>query len=382
MTSPGHSNPSAVPMTHCPFCGAQIPSAALSCPGCGSPVGRSPKPTNSGWTELAPIKDMARLRVGSSTCQIEGIYVPVADFNLAAGDSVYFAHHVLLWRDPQVEVRRMSLAGAFTRMLSGLPVVMTEAHGPGHIAFSRDEAGEMIALPLHPGQSVDVAEHMMLAATSQILYSWLDTFVWYTTRNGNETETHYPIGRYIDRFTAHAQPGLLLLHASGNVFVRELAAGQVLLIKPTSLVYKDPTVSMALDVQYPTGFILGNHRLMWLQLRGPGRVAIQSAYEPVEDNGRNIVSQSTFPWSRQGAGRGQLASAAVPAMSTQSSAPTGPPATLDPRHALIAKMVAAAMVNGQVPPEAMNRIIAVAAQHNLVPYDVHLIVKHVHVHGW
>ena len=60
--------------------------------------------TDSGWTELPAIPDMARIQFGQSTCQIEGAYVPVADMNLAAGDSVYFSHHVLLWQDPSVEL--------------------------------------------------------------------------------------------------------------------------------------------------------------------------------------------------------------------------------------------------------------------------------------
>ena len=133
-------------VSQCPWCGAAVSSADLSCPGCGATVQRSKRATDSGWNELPPIRDMARLQVGSSTCQIEGLYVPVADFNLAAGDGVYFAHHSILWKDPQVEVRRMSLKGALNRLFAGLPMVMTEAHGPGHIAFSRDEPGESILI--------------------------------------------------------------------------------------------------------------------------------------------------------------------------------------------------------------------------------------------
>ena len=66
-------------------------------------------PPHSGWTKLPARKDMAKLQIGNSSCQIEGLYVPVADMNLAAGDSVYFTHHVLLWKDPQVNVTTMSL---------------------------------------------------------------------------------------------------------------------------------------------------------------------------------------------------------------------------------------------------------------------------------
>ena len=45
---------------------------------------------------------MARIQFGQSTCQIEGTYVPTADFKLAGDDSIYFSHHTVLWTDPTV----------------------------------------------------------------------------------------------------------------------------------------------------------------------------------------------------------------------------------------------------------------------------------------
>jgi len=141
--------------------------------------------TESGWSELPGRKDMAKLQFGNSFCQIEGIYVPVADVSLAPGDAVYFAHHVLLWKDPQVTITTMGMKGAFKRLLAGMPLVMTQAQGPGHIAFSRDAPGEMIALPLQPGQAVDVREHLFLVATNQITYDWFQSGVWFTTKSGN-----------------------------------------------------------------------------------------------------------------------------------------------------------------------------------------------------
>ena len=110
----------------------------------------------------------------------------------------------------------------------------------------------------------------------------------------------YPIGNFMDRFTAPQQPGLLLIHASGNVYVRQLAPGQSILIKPTALIFKDPSVSMQLHFEHPasggggffsmlTSFAL---RYLWLRITGPGRVAIQSAFEPVEDSGASIYGHS------------------------------------------------------------------------------------------
>ena len=48
----------------------------------------------------------------------------------------------------------MSMRGGWKRMKAGLPLIMMEAHGPGHIALSDNHAGEVIALPLQHGQQM------------------------------------------------------------------------------------------------------------------------------------------------------------------------------------------------------------------------------------
>jgi uncharacterized protein (AIM24 family) len=277
----------------CPWCAHVTDASTTACPACGAPVDVRAAVTDSGWTELPAIRDMAKLQFGQSFCQIEGKYVPIADFKLAAGDGVYFAHHLLLWKDDQAQVTAMPLAKAWKRLFSGLPLIMTQATGPGRIAFSKDQPGELIALPLQSSQSVDVREHVFMVATHSITYDWFETGIWFSTNNGKDTETHYPIGMFMDRFTAGAAPGLLLLHGAGNVFVRTLSPAQAILIKPTSLLFKDPTVRMNLHFEHPGGtwksWRSWGNRYLWLRLTGPGRVAVQSNYEHMEDPGNNLV---------------------------------------------------------------------------------------------
>jgi uncharacterized protein (AIM24 family) len=301
---PAHA---AVPHTgasqKCQWCGAVFDAssgASANCPKCGAALqARSATPSLSGWLELPPRKDMAKLQFGNSSCQIEGLYVPAAEMNLAPEDSVYFSHHVLLWMDPQVRISTMSMKGGWKRMFAGLPLIMTQAQGPGHIAFSKDEPGELIALPLQPGQAVDVREHMFLAATSNIQYDWFAIQVWYQVQNDKEVETFYPVGTLMDRFFAPASPGLLLLHAGGTVLVRTLAPGESILVKPTALVFKDPTVQMQLHLEHPNAGLFSwgawqarSIRAIWLTLTGPGRVAIQSVFERMEQENGNIVYTS------------------------------------------------------------------------------------------
>ena len=42
---------------------------------------------------------MTEIHFGTSTCQVEGEIVPVAEINLGPGDSIFFEHHVMLWKD-------------------------------------------------------------------------------------------------------------------------------------------------------------------------------------------------------------------------------------------------------------------------------------------
>jgi hypothetical protein len=135
----------------CRYCRMPHPPAGPSCPSCGAALDVRQVVTRSGWTEQPPIKDMARIQFGQSRVQIEGTYVPVADFSLVGQEWIYFSHHALLWSDPSVRLSNTSLAGGWNRMLAGLPLIMVEARGPGHIALSGDHSGDMVALPLMPG---------------------------------------------------------------------------------------------------------------------------------------------------------------------------------------------------------------------------------------
>jgi uncharacterized protein (AIM24 family) len=276
----------------CPWCGAEtaLVATALNCPACGTSVDVQLLTDDAGWCELPPLRDMARLQIGRSFCQIEGTYVPVADFNLAAEDRVYFRPQVLLWKDIPVQLKGMPLAGAWRRFFAGLPVIMAQAHGPGHVAFSQDAPGELIALPLDAGQCIDVREGAFLVATGEIHYDWFSPDVWYQTSQ----RTHYPIGRYMDRFRAVDRHGLLLLHGRGNVFVRRLDGQQTLYLKPPSLIFKEPDVSMSICIEHPGGFNrVWRRRYVWLRLSGMGRVAIQSEFPHWEDPPQPVYRLST-----------------------------------------------------------------------------------------
>jgi hypothetical protein len=67
---------------------------------------------------------------GGVTYHVQGELVPALHIELGSVP-VFFEHHILLWKDPSVEIGVKSLSGAFKRVLSGMPVFMTEARGIG-----------------------------------------------------------------------------------------------------------------------------------------------------------------------------------------------------------------------------------------------------------
>ena len=157
----------------CQWCKAQNETGRTNCTTCGAPLDKKDLVTDSGWAEAPRLRDMTEFRFSSSTCQIEGEIVPVAEIALAQGDSVFFEHHVMLWKEPQVPMSALNTGGGMKRTLGGMPHILSVAHGPGRVAFSRDATGEVVVLPLHPSMEIDVREHAFLAGTHSLTYSFV-----------------------------------------------------------------------------------------------------------------------------------------------------------------------------------------------------------------
>lgn len=137
------------------------------------------------------------------------------------------------------------------RRLAGMPLFMMEASGPGHIAFSGNEPGEVIAVPLEAGHRIHVSEHHFLMATTSITYDWFTPGIWWALGTGNEQERFHPRGRYMDKFTAEKERGLLLLHGRGNTFIRDLHKGERIYVQPQAVLYKDRSVDMSIHMERP-----------------------------------------------------------------------------------------------------------------------------------
>ncbi|MBN9388783.1 MAG: AIM24 family protein [Chloroflexi bacterium] len=247
----------------------------------GPPQGGNPNPfyydlhphQDAGWTGAtnATGDNLKETRIGNTLVRIAGNIVPQVEVALAPGESVYFEHHILLWKHPSINIGIKPLKGAFKRMMAGMQIFVTEATGPGSIAFSRDDAGEIVPIHIRPGEELHVREHQFLAATGSVDYSFFRV-------KGVANILFGGTGFWIDRFVAPQQPGLLLLHGYGNVYEINLRPGEAIDVEPGGFLYKDASVQMTTNSQrLSTGF-LGGFNLFMNRFVGPGRLGIQTMY--------------------------------------------------------------------------------------------------------
>ena len=213
------------------------------------------------------IETKHEMTYGGINLTVGGELVPVCTVSLTpASGAIFFEHHILLWRDPQVEITAKTLKGAGKRILAGLPIVVTEASGNGRIAFSRDGPGQLILAELGAGEQLDVREHQFLFATKTVEYG-------YYRLKGISNLMFGGTGFFIDTFKG---PGLVALHGYGNVLERELASGEQIDVEPGAYMYKDSQVKMeTIRLGLKTGF-MGGTSMFLNRFTGPGKLGVQS----------------------------------------------------------------------------------------------------------
>ena len=202
---------------------------------------------------------------------LDGELVPMLTVEMPPGGAVYFEHHVLLWKHPGVDIGLRPMQGTFKRMMAGMQIFVTEARGPGQIAFSRDGAGHIVPMHLKAGEELHVREHQFLAATANFDYT-------FERVKGVANILFGGTGFFIDKFHGHKGDGIVWLHGYGNVFEKLLAAGETIDVEPGGWLYKDPGVRMETTMARLSTGVFAGFSLVLNRFTGPGRLGLQSMY--------------------------------------------------------------------------------------------------------
>jgi len=211
--------------------------------------------------------------IGDLAYRIEGELVPVLHLRLGGEVNIYFEHHVLFWKTPELAIKA-KVGGFVKRRFAGMSAILMETNSSGSLAFSRNAAGHVFGYHLAPGDSLLVREGQWLAASNNIKYEphvikgLGNKFV-----GGN--------GFWQIKFTNNSDSdGVVWLHGYGNVFSKELAPGEAFDVEPGAWVYYTPSITLQqTGYGVRTGLLAGGNNIFFNRFIGPGEVGLQSMYE-------------------------------------------------------------------------------------------------------
>ena len=104
------------------------------------------------------------------TYHLDGELVPALTVELLPEQKIFFEHHILLWMNTGIKIGIKPMKGALKRMIAGMQIFVTEASGPGQIAFSRDAAGHAIEETM-----ADIAEGLVRAGVRRLVVAGGET---------------------------------------------------------------------------------------------------------------------------------------------------------------------------------------------------------------
>jgi uncharacterized protein (AIM24 family) len=212
--------------------------------------------------------------------RLEGELVPVLHMALDGQNTVYFEHHVLFWKYPQLQIGLHPIKkGLKRRVFGGMPLLLLEVQSAGEVAFSRDQPGHIVPIHLPAGESIIVREHQFIAATGNVQYDYQRIKGFANMLNGG--------GFFVDTFLAGDGEGVVWVHGHGNVFEKVLEPGETIDVEPGGWIYRDHTVGMQQEfMNFKTGLLgSGAGQFIFNRFTGPGRLAMQSAYFTPEPTG-------------------------------------------------------------------------------------------------
>lgn len=61
------------------------------------------------------------------TYHLDGELVPALTVELKPGQSIFFEHHILLWKDTGIVISVRPMKGAMKRMIAGMQIFVTDA---------------------------------------------------------------------------------------------------------------------------------------------------------------------------------------------------------------------------------------------------------------
>jgi len=209
--------------------------------------------------------------------RIIGTTMPVLEFLLEPNDVIISEAGELSWMSPNVQMTTHTqfaggggIFGMIKRVAGGGSLFMTEYRAigaAGEVAFATKLPGHIVPVEVSPGHEYMIHRHGFLCATPQIQIS-----VGFQQSLG--AGIFGGSGFLLQRLSGQ---GIAWLELSGELVVRDLAAGENLRVHPGHVGAFQSSVSFQITtVPGIKNMIFGGDGLFLASLTGPGRVWLQT----------------------------------------------------------------------------------------------------------
>jgi uncharacterized protein (TIGR00266 family) len=209
--------------------------------------------------------------------RILGTTMPVLEFALGPNDAVISEAGELSWMSASVQMNTHTqhaggggIFGAIKRVAGGGSLFMTEYRavgGPGEVAFATRVPGHIVPVEVGPGNEYMVHRHGFLCATSSI-----ELGVGFQQSLG--AGVFGGDGFILQKVSGQ---GIAWLELSGELVVKDLAAGELLRVHPGHVGAFQSSVGFQIQrVPGIRNMIFGGDGIFLAALTGPGRVWLQT----------------------------------------------------------------------------------------------------------
>jgi uncharacterized protein (TIGR00266 family) len=204
---------------------------------------------------------------------IHGTTLQTLEIDLAPGEMVYSQTHQMAWMTEAIKMDTNTAGGimkGLMRSLSGASLFLTHFtadRGAGLVAFCPRFPGSIVARNLKAGETLICRKETFLCAQSTVT---LDIFF----RQQLGAGVFGGEGFVLQKVTG---PGWVYLDLSGEVVEKDLRPGEVLMVHVGHVGVQDPSVEFNITmVKGYKNILFGGEGLFLANLRGPGRVFLQS----------------------------------------------------------------------------------------------------------
>ncbi len=204
---------------------------------------------------------------------IHGTTLQTLEIDLAPGEMVFSQTHQMAWMTDGVKMDTNTGGGimkGLMRSLSGASLFLTHftaERNAAMVAFCPRFPGSLVARNLQAGETLICRKESFLCAQSTVT---LDIFF----RQQLGAGVFGGEGFVLQKVTG---PGWVFLDLSGEVVEKDLKPGELLLVHVGHVGVQDPSVDFSISmVKGYRNILFGGEGLFLANLRGPGRVFLQS----------------------------------------------------------------------------------------------------------